>query len=163
MLLSKSAYARRLGVSRQTVYGWIARGEIVISSDQVDVEASHAKQHSGGAGDHQNEMTWAQAAAWVWEHDGGKALPADMDDGQRIEGAAAELGFDVRHEPDKQLLIVLRLDEETHSFYGKDRAADALRFLRSELAYVATMHPDTLGDWNKTGLMSLCLLDGEKL
>ncbi|WP_193725435.1 hypothetical protein [Klebsiella pneumoniae] len=26
-----------------------------------------------------------------------------------------------------------------------------------------TMHPDTLDDWNKTGLMSLCLLDGEKL
>jgi len=25
------------------------------------------------------------------------------------------------------------------------------------------MHPDTLDDWNKTGLMSLCLLNGEKL
>ncbi|CBK85942.1 hypothetical protein ENC_24100 [Enterobacter hormaechei] len=25
------------------------------------------------------------------------------------------------------------------------------------------MHPDTLDDWNKTGLMPLCLLDGEKL
>lgn len=36
-------------------------------------------------------MTWAQAAAWVWEHDGGKELPADIDAGQRIEAAAAEL------------------------------------------------------------------------
>ncbi|ENZ7567676.1 Uncharacterised protein [Klebsiella quasipneumoniae] len=106
-------------------------------------------------------MTWAQAAAWVWGHDGGKELPADINAGQRIEAAAAELGFDVQHEPDEQLLILFRPDEETHSFYGKDRAAGALRFLRSELAYVATMHPDTLDDWNKTGLMSLCLLDGE--
>ena len=44
MLLSKSAYARHMGVSRQTVYGWIARGEIVISCDKVDVEASQAKK-----------------------------------------------------------------------------------------------------------------------
>ncbi|HAS1753501.1 TPA: DNA-binding protein, partial [Enterobacter hormaechei subsp. oharae] len=50
MLLSKSAYARHMGVSRQTVYGWIARGEIVISGDKVDVEASQAKQNSAGAG-----------------------------------------------------------------------------------------------------------------
>jgi len=33
-----------MGVSRQTVYGWIARGEIVISCDKVDVEASQAKK-----------------------------------------------------------------------------------------------------------------------
>ncbi|EPP0239930.1 DNA-binding protein, partial [Escherichia fergusonii] len=112
---------------------------------------------------HHNAMTWAQAAAWVWGHDGGKALLVDIDAGQRIEAAAAELGFDVQHEPEEQLLILFRLDEETHSFYGKDRAAGALRFLRSELAYVATMYPDAPDDWSKTGLMSLCLLDGEKL
>ncbi|MDE4081547.1 MULTISPECIES: hypothetical protein [Enterobacter cloacae complex] len=65
MLLSKSAYARHMDVSRQTVYGWIARGEIVISGDKVDVDASQAKQNSAGAGEHLTEMTWAQAAAWV--------------------------------------------------------------------------------------------------
>lgn len=92
-------------------------------------------------------------------HDGGKELPADIDAGQWIEAAAAEL----QYEPEEQQLILFRLDEETHSFYGKDRVAGALRFLRSELAYVATMHPDTLDDWNKTGLVSLCLLDGENL
>lgn len=129
----------------------------------MDVEASQAKQNSAGAGEHQTEMTWAQAAAWVWEHDGGKALLADMDAGQRIEAAAAELGFDVQHEPEDQLLILFRPDEETHSFYDKDRAAGALRFLRSELAYVAIMHPDCPDDWSKTGLMSLSLLDVEKL
>lgn len=163
MLLSKSAYARHMGVSRQTVYGWIARGEIVISGDKVDVDASQAKQNSAGVGEHQTEMTWAQAAAWVWGHDGGKELPADIDAGQRIEAAAAELGFEVQHEPGEQLLILFRQDEETHSFYGKDHAAGALRFLRSELAYVATMYPDTQDDWSETGLKALCLLAGEKL
>lgn len=163
MLLSKSAYARHMGVSRQTVYGWIARGEIVISGDKVDVDASQAKQNSVGAGEHLTEMTWAQAAAWVWKHDGGKELSADIDAGQRIEAAAAELGFDVQHEPEEQLLILFRPDEETHSFYGKDHMADGLRFLRSELAYVAAKHPDTLDDWSDTGLKALCLLAGEKL
>ena len=128
----------------------------------MDVDASQAKQNPAGAGEDQTEMTWAQAAAWVWEHDGGKELPADIDAGQRIE-AAAELSFDVQHEPEDQLLILFRLDEETHSFYGKDRAAGALQFLRSELAYVATMHADTPDDWSKTGLKALCLLVGEKL
>ncbi|EJE7591176.1 TPA: hypothetical protein J6M71_004163 [Escherichia coli] len=129
----------------------------------MDVDASQAKQNSAGTGEHQTEMTWAQAAAWVWKHDGEKELPADIDAGQRIEAAAAELGFDVQHEPEEQLMILFRLDEETHSFYGKDRAAGALRFLRSELAYVATMYPDTPDDWSNTGLRALCLLDGEKL
>lgn len=160
MLLSKSAYARHMGVSRQTVYGWIARGEIVLSGDKVDVDASQNRQNSDGAG-HRIEMTWAQAAEWVWRHDGVQDQHGGSE--RRIMAAASELGFDVQHEPEEQLLILFRLDEETHSFYGKDRAAGALRFLRSELAYVATMHPDTPDDWNKTGLMSLCLLDGEKL
>ncbi|WP_227463296.1 DNA-binding protein [Enterobacter roggenkampii] len=169
MLLSKSAYARHMGVSRQTVYGWIARGEIVISGDKVDVDASQAKQNGAGAGagagagDRHNAMTWAQAAAWVWGHDSGKELPADINAGQRIEAAAAELGFDVQHEPEEELLILFRLDEETHSFYGKDHMAGGLRFLRSELAYVAAMHPDTQDDWSDTGLKALCLLAGEKL
>ncbi len=161
MLLSKSAYARHMGVSRQTVYGWIARGEIVISGDKVDVDASQAKQN--GAGEHHNALTWAQAAAWVWKHDGGKELPADIDAAQRIDAAASELGFDVQHEPEEELLILFRLDEETHSFYGKDHMAGGLRFLRSELAYVAAMHPDTQDDWSDTGLKALCLLAGEKL
>ena len=169
MLLSKSAYARHMGVSRQTVYGWIARGEIVISGDKVDVEASQAKQNGAGAGagagagEHHNALTWAQAAAWVWKHDGGKELPADIDAAQRIDAAASELGFDVQHEPEEELLILFRLDEETHSFYGKDHMAGGLRFLRSELAYVAAMHPDTQDDWSDTGLKALCLLAGEKL
>ena len=96
MLLSKSAYARHMGVSRQTVYGWIARGEIVLSGDKVDVEATQAKQNSAGAGagDHHNAMTWAQAAAWVWGHDGGKELPADIN-AVRYENIPYHSSFDI--------------------------------------------------------------------
>ncbi|MDI3425414.1 hypothetical protein [Enterobacter sp. V87_3] len=65
--------------------------------------------------------------------------------------------------PNEQLLILFRLDKDIHSFYGKDHAAGALRFVRSELAHVAKMHLVTPDDWSKTGLMSLRLLDGEKL
>ncbi|MDP1369138.1 DNA-binding protein, partial [Klebsiella pneumoniae] len=76
--------------------------------------------------DHHNALTWAQAAAWVWGIDGGKELPSDINAGQRIEAASAELGFDVQHDPDEQLLILFRLDEETHRFYGKDHMAGGL-------------------------------------
>jgi len=163
MLLSKSAYARHMGVSRQTVYGWIARGELVISGDKVDVEASQDKKNSAGTGDHPAKMTWAQAAAFVWGRDGSKELPAGADVDERVRAAASELGFDVQHEPDDLHLILYRQDEETHSFCGTDRAAGALRFLRSELAYVAAMFPDTPDDWNETALTALCLPKGEKL
>lgn len=108
-------------------------------------------------------MTWAQAAAFVWGHDGSKELPASADADERVRAAASELGFDVQHEPDDLHLILYRQDEETHSFCGTDRAAGALRFLRSELAYIAAMFPDTADDWNETGLTALCLAKGEKL
>lgn len=40
MLMSKAAYARHCNVSRQTVYGWVAKGEVVMSSSKIDVEAT---------------------------------------------------------------------------------------------------------------------------
>ncbi len=35
MLISKAAYARHSGVSCQTVYDWVARGEVVMSGSKV--------------------------------------------------------------------------------------------------------------------------------
>lgn len=43
--------------------------------------------------------------AW-WQ----EKLPADVDAGRRIEAAAAELDFDVQHEPEEQLMILFRPD-----------------------------------------------------
>ncbi len=42
MLMSKSEYARHRGVSRQTVYDWVAKGEVVLSGKKIDVEATEA-------------------------------------------------------------------------------------------------------------------------
>ncbi|VEI21323.1 Uncharacterised protein [Serratia plymuthica] len=40
MLMSKAAYAKHCGVSRQTIYDRIARGELVLVGSKIDVEVS---------------------------------------------------------------------------------------------------------------------------
>lgn len=40
MLMSKAGYARHRNVSRQTVYDWVAKGEVVMSGNKIDVEAT---------------------------------------------------------------------------------------------------------------------------
>ncbi len=44
MLMSKSAYAKHRGVSRQAVYDWIEKGEIVMSGSKIDVAATERQQ-----------------------------------------------------------------------------------------------------------------------
>ena len=39
MLMSKAEYAKHKGVSRQTVYDWIEKGEVVMSGKKIDVDA----------------------------------------------------------------------------------------------------------------------------
>lgn len=43
MLMSKAAYARHCGVSRQTVYDWVAKGEVVMSGNKIDAEATERR------------------------------------------------------------------------------------------------------------------------
>ena len=43
MLMTKAAYARHKGVSRQTVYDWIARGELVLVGGNIDASATDQK------------------------------------------------------------------------------------------------------------------------
>ncbi|MBV8043452.1 hypothetical protein, partial [Pluralibacter sp.] len=47
MLMTKAAYARHKGVSHQTVYDWIARGELVLVGRKIDVNASSQKTIGG--------------------------------------------------------------------------------------------------------------------
>ncbi len=109
MLLSKSAYARHMGVSRQTVYGWIARGEIVLSGDKVDVEATQAKQNSAGAG--------AGAGAGACDDAGVASVPMPVPmavyralDARRLMPLGRLLsdrpvGYDGRHSPTRRSTI----------------------------------------------------------
>lgn len=43
MLMSKAEYAKHKGVSRQTVYDWIDKGEVVMSGKKIDVEATEQR------------------------------------------------------------------------------------------------------------------------
>lgn len=43
MLMTKAAYARHKGVSRQTVYDWIDRGELVLVGGKIDASATDQK------------------------------------------------------------------------------------------------------------------------
>jgi transposase len=45
--MTKAAYARHKGVSRQTVYDWIARGQLVLAGSKIDVNASMQKTNVG--------------------------------------------------------------------------------------------------------------------
>ena len=47
MLMTKTAYARNKGVSRQTVYDWIKKGELVLVGAKIDVEATTQRQSEG--------------------------------------------------------------------------------------------------------------------
>ncbi len=38
MLMSKAEYAKYKGVSRQTVYDWIEKGEVIMSGKNVSVQ-----------------------------------------------------------------------------------------------------------------------------
>ncbi|MDK9605826.1 hypothetical protein QQF30_13875 [Lelliottia sp. V104_15] len=44
MLMTKAAYARHKGVSRQTVYDWIKKGELVLVGAKIDVSATELRE-----------------------------------------------------------------------------------------------------------------------
>lgn len=50
MLMTKAAYARHKGVSRQTVYDQIARGELVLVGGKIDVNTTEQRRKGQQAG-----------------------------------------------------------------------------------------------------------------
>ncbi len=68
MLMSKAEYARYRGVSRQTVYDWVAKGAVVLSGSKIDVTATESQKNYPVPGEseikrtHRTlEMTWANS------------------------------------------------------------------------------------------------------
>lgn len=102
MLMSKAAYAKHCGVSRQTVYDWIAKGEVVMSGSKIDVEATERQQQNVDGTQSENttvdrwphrtlEMTWAAVWASIKANDGKSPAPAtDADVELRVR--SAEIG-----------------------------------------------------------------------
>lgn len=164
MLMSKADYARHCGVSRQTVYDWVKKGEVVLSGAKIDVAATEQKRAGGSnASDspwpHRTlEMTWKQAAEWVTQKDG-KIPPATTAEeaNQRLADAADEIGFDTEFMPDaSSWVLVYREDEEEHRFILKDSDFCVRRYLRAEFFYGAMECPDDVQDWSVEGLTGLC-------
>lgn len=68
MLLSKAASARHCGVSRQTVYDWVAKGEVVMSGSKIDVEATEQMQHGNGHSEAKDYLVLSASQVIEWIH-----------------------------------------------------------------------------------------------
>lgn len=101
MLMSKAEYARHRGVSCQTVYDWVAKGDVVLSGNKIDVEATERSLQKQQKTPNECapgvlEMTWGQFWAGVKALDGNGPKPrSDEEIEQRVLHAANELNWTV--------------------------------------------------------------------
>ncbi|QMA64072.1 hypothetical protein HV023_03955 [Escherichia coli] len=166
MLMSKAEYAKYKGVSRQTVYDWIEKGEEVMSGKKIDMEATEWRNSPPSQGkdtvsemwpERTLEMTWGEFWKAVRDRDGKIPAPVTDDDiKQRVQDAAGELGWEAHFLDDGA--ICLEDDEGQHYFeqYNlRGNARLAIRMLRCELCYVAGDYPDELESWSEAGLNAL--------
>ncbi|EFB2606589.1 TPA: hypothetical protein IFA91_004081, partial [Escherichia coli] len=106
MLMSKAEYAKYKGVSRQTVYDWIEKGEVIMSGKKIDVEATEQRNSPPAQGkdtvsemwpERTLEMTWGEFWKAVKARDGIIPAPVTDDDiQQRVLDAAGELDWEVQ-------------------------------------------------------------------
>jgi hypothetical protein len=169
--MSKAAYAKRRGVSRQTVYDWIAKGEIVMSGSKIDVEATEIRQSTKQQTEQQNsnapnrwphrtlEMTWREAWAAV-KDSSGKSKPPTTEEGikNRVESAAEEMGYEVEFLENGGILLISNcvmhyFTDESHSL--KENAWLALLLLRMDLCASADADPDCEDKWSPAGIQAL--------
>ena len=166
MLMSKAAYAKHRGVSRQTVYDWIAKGEIVMAGSKIDVAAT-VQQASGKEADTTNgrwahrtiEMTWAECWEAIKANDRNVPAPTtNAEIEQRVREAAEELNWNVEFLEDGGIYLD---DGDTEYYFQQydlsENALLAIGALRRELCYVADAHPDDPDDWSKAGMLALSI------
>ncbi|QCK79152.1 hypothetical protein E4K08_22495 [Raoultella ornithinolytica] len=163
MLMSKSEYARHRGVSRQTVYDWAAKGEVVLSGNKIDVEATERNMQNeqkaqGEYAPRILEMTWWQFWAAVKALDGKTPKPRNDEEIKlRVELAAGELGWSVEFLDDGGIYMS---DSETQFYLTQydqliQNADVAIGLLRRDLCYAASDCPDEKDEWSKEGLAAL--------
>ncbi|WP_260524126.1 hypothetical protein [Serratia sp. PL7] len=168
MLMSKAAYAKHRGVSRQTVYDWIARGDVVMSGTKIDVEATE-RQRQGGYDPGPEvttteqresrtlEMTWGEFWIAIQTGDNKTPPPATNEEiQQRVRLAAGELNWSVEFLEDDGIYLddgdsehyVVRYDLKTN-------AGVAIGLIRQELCHSAGLCPDDMAEWSQEGLTAL--------
>ncbi len=150
MLMSKAEYAKHRNVSRQTVYAWIEKGDVVMSGNKIDVDASERMQQ-----DHQPvddgdrnpmqdgpvEKTWRESWDEVKSNDKKNPAPAtDKELKNVVKFAAEETGWHGTFMEDE--VICLSDRESEHYFQGgelQDNARLAIQHLRLHLCYSADL------------------------
>ncbi|HBS1346194.1 TPA: hypothetical protein ACYFHP_004211 [Klebsiella pneumoniae] len=160
MLMSKSEYARHRGVSRQTVYDWVAKGEVVLSGNKIDVEATerNMQNEQGQHTTRKLEMTYGQFWAAVKALDGKAPEPrSDEEIKQRVQLAAGELGWDVEFLEGNGIFMC---DGDTEFYLTQydqliQNADVAIGLIRRDLCYAACDCPDAEDEWSKEGLAAL--------
>jgi hypothetical protein len=156
MLMTKAAYARHKGVSRQTVYGWIAKGELVLVGGKIDSEAVQEQTNVNDWPHRTLELTWGKASRRVKFL--ARAIRAnDAQIRLYVDAAAKELGYDVEY---KGCAITLLCDgEELHFSHNHltDNAWLAVRYLRNNLRESAEESPDLEDSWSENGLAALAI------
>lgn len=163
MLMSKSEYARHRGVSRQTVYDWVAKGEVVLLGNKIDVEATERNMLNERKAPSENtpcalEMTYGQFWAAVKALDGKAPKPSsDEEIKQRVRLAAGELGWDVEFLEGNGIFMC---DGDTEFYLTQydqliQNADVAIGLIRRDLCYAACDCPDDEDEWSKEGLAAL--------
>ncbi|WP_337065154.1 hypothetical protein [Rouxiella badensis] len=165
MLMSKAAYAKHFGVSRQTVYDWIAKGEVVMSGTKIDVVATEEKRQENNPtmatpsqwDNRTIEMTWGDFWKAVKAKDGQTPPPENDDEiQQRLSEAAGELGWEVDFLEGGGIYLDSGDTEHYCQRYGlRENAELAIALLRRDVCYTAAECPDALDNWSEEGIIAL--------
>ena len=174
-VMSKSAYVRHCGVSRQTVYDWVAKGEVVMSGNKIDVEATeqmqYGNEHSEGAeGKDYLVLSASQVIEWIHTNqDKFPAAQSQEEAKQLLEAAAQLITYDIEYLSDEDGGEVVRLyhepDDCEHYFHGFHQLGNAIAFIQDFiLADCLRMKLRGKGDhidpewdrWSVKGLKALC-------
>ena len=139
MLMSKSAYAKYRGVSRQTVYDWIAKGEIVISGSKIDIEATEKQSQKGAAlADSQRvTMSSSELIQWVHTHDGKYPVARNQEEAKRLLELAVRLivydiEFLTNDDGEEAIRIYYDGGDVEHIFRGFHQMENAMDFIRDD-------------------------------
>ncbi|HFI2180919.1 hypothetical protein QU819_14965 [Enterobacter roggenkampii] len=172
MLLTKTAYAHHCGVSRQTVYGWVAKGEVVMSGNKIDVEATKQMQHGNEHSERKYYLVLSASQVIKWIHTNqDKFLAAQsQEEAKQLQEAATQLiSYDIEYLCDEDGEEVVRLHHEPgdceHYFHGFHQLGNAIAFIQDFiLADCLRMKLRGKGDhidperdrWSVKGLKALC-------
>lgn len=169
MLMSKSAYARHCGVSRQAVYDWVARGEVVMSGSKIDVEATEQKRQGEKATNDDEFLTLSasQLIEWLYVHNGKYPAAESQDEARKlIQAAANTIVHDVEFlSDDGEEAVRIYCDEKEHFFIGFNQMENSMHFIRDALYAECLIiklrgHGDDIDpevdSWPLCGLIALC-------